>query len=225
MVTIAYSGSLDGFDPKTRKRNRNFLCRWFWTFNNDTVDASTRSGYYLIQAIKILRDKYQVKPNDIQVDWWGKIDVLNMKQVAEENLEAYFIYGGYLPKQESLNRIAKADLLLLPLERSKIPNRGTLFIPGKLYEYLNTGKPVLALCETSDCKTILEKSGLGIFAPPDNPMEIATVLLKILSKEMELSSFKANKKFIQQYSFINKTRELADIFSYCLSHNPDKSDK
>lgn len=217
MIKIAYSGSLGGFDPNIPlRKGHSFLHKWFWTFNNDIVDASTRSGYYLIQAIKILKNDYQIQPKSLQISWWGKIDPLNLKQVNDENLDAYFTHAGYLPKQESIKRISEADLLFLPLEKSNVPERGTLFIPGKLFEYLNSGKPILALCEESDCKMILAKSGLGIFAPPDNPLGIAELLLQIIRGEIKLASFIPNLRFIERFSFIHKTQELAEVFDECL---------
>lgn len=222
MLTIAYSGSLGSYDPKALKEKSGFLRTWFWTFNNDTVDSSTRSGYFLIQAIKVLRDKYQKSPNDIRVDWWGMIDPLNKKQVAEAQLNEYFTVNGYLPKQESLDRLAGADVLFLPLEKSKVSGQGTLFIPGKLYEYLKIGKPILALCEPSDCATILEQSGLGIFAAPDKPDEIASILLRIINKEINLQNINPDKNVIDSYSFYNKTEELANIFKVCLLRQSGK---
>ena len=126
---------------------------------------------------------------------------------------SFFIFSGYLPKQESLNKLQQADLLFLPLERASIKGNKTLFIPGKLFEYLNSRKPILALCEDSDCKDILLKSGLGICIEPDNFEEIASFLNFIIHDSSSIKNIQANEDYIETFSFANKTKELAKVLN------------
>lgn len=212
MLTIAYSGSLDAYQPEKGKKALKWLKDLFWTFKNDQVDRSTRSAYYLIKAIKILKEEHGIGPDKLQFHFWGLIAENNLIQAEQEGVGAYFRFGTYVDKQTSLRRLQEADLLFLPLEKSNTPEHRTLFIPGKLYEYLNAGKPVLALAEPSDCRTILQKSGLGICAYPDNPSEIAMVILQIINEPGFLNGFKPNQDYISTFSFRNKTAELAAVF-------------
>lgn len=212
-ITIAYSGSLDAYVPK---KNRNFLNRilqWIWTYKHDTVDSSTRSAYYLIKAVKILKEKHGIANDQIRFDFWGKIHPVNQQQAVSEGVAEYFHIDAYIDKDKSLDKLNKADVLFLPLEMSNTPGIGTLFIPGKLFEYLNTGKPILALCENSDCKTILEASGLGICVNPDQAEQIADILLKIITDLTFLQAFKPDRNYISQFSFFNKTAELSEVFN------------
>lgn len=211
-LIIAYSGSLDAYDGNKFKKHLSNILKWFWTYKNNTVDSSTRSAYYLIKAVRILKDNYNIQPNQIGFQFWGNIDTLNKTQSEKEGVADFFEFGGYLSKLESLNRLAEADMLFLPLEKSNTSEIGTLFIPGKLFEYLNTGKPILGLCETSDCKMILENSGLGICCAPDNSKEIAQTLYNIIINQINIKLIKANQTYIQSFSFIKKTEELAKVF-------------
>lgn len=211
-LRIAYSGTLNGFDPSVAQKKQHWT-NWFWTYRNDQVDATTRSGYYFIKAIQLLAEKYNVSPDAIQADWWGAIDPLNKEQIAKAGLEKYFTIDGYITKEASLQRLSQASLLFLPLERAKQKGRRTLFIPGKLYEYLKTGKPVLALCEPSDCRDILERSGLGIFADPASPEDIAAKLYALINDPALVKNCRPDINYINSFSFREKTRELAEVFN------------
>ncbi|MBU7577261.1 MAG: hypothetical protein KAF40_04295, partial [Flavihumibacter sp.] len=182
-LTIAYGGSLDSYEPRHESKLTRSILQWFWTFRNTTVDSSTRSGYYFIKAVALLQTKYGVKPSQLQVQWWGLIDSKNQEQVNRSGVSDFFHIEGYLSKASSLQKLSQADCLFLPLEKSTSTDHGPLFIPGKLFDYLKVGKPILALCDESDCKAIIEQSGLGIFAKPDDPEMIAAALIQYRSEE------------------------------------------
>lgn len=211
-IIIAYSGSLDAFNPSRKNKAWSRVLKWFWTYKHDAVDASTRSAYFLIKAVRILKDSHGIVPSQIRFDFWGNIHPLNAKQAADEGVSEYFNFGTYMPKIESLERLGKAQMLFLPLEKSNSVEHGTLFIPGKLYEYLNTGKPVLGLCEKSDCRDILEASGLGVCLDPDNPMEIASKLLDFINHPETLKKLTPEKEYISRFDFKVKASELAKVF-------------
>ena len=70
-LLIRYSGTLDGFEPSKTGTGRSKVLSYLWTYQNLTVDPSTRSGYYLIEAIKILRDFYKISPPTIKDPFLG----------------------------------------------------------------------------------------------------------------------------------------------------------
>ncbi len=212
-LLIAYSGSLDAKHPNSNSGILTFFKNIFWTYKHDVVDPSTRTAYYLIKSIGILKRDYNIKPNEIQIELWGNINSLNKQHILEEDVEEYFSIDSYLPKDESLKRLNLADMLFLPLEKSNVNGQGTLFIPGKLFEYLNTLKPILALCESSDCRNIIEKSGLGVCIDPDNPELIAKCLFPIIKNKNLLLGLKPNKEFIETFTFKNKTQELITVLN------------
>jgi len=213
ILNIRYSGSLNAFFPKKDVNPiKRFFMDYLWTFNNRNIDASTRTAYYLIKAVRHLKENHQIQPGQLKIELWGDIHVGNLQQIQSNGVEAYFEIDSYLPKEVSLKKLLDSDLLFLPLEKSKTTEHQTLFIPGKLFEYLNSGKPILALCEPSDCRNILENSGLGICVEPDNVMQIANCLLTYINQPELLQKYQANKTYIEQFSFVNKTKELATIF-------------
>jgi glycosyltransferase involved in cell wall biosynthesis len=213
MIKIAYSGSLDAFVAKKDRSIWDKFKSYFWTYKHQTVDSSTRSAYFLIQAIALLRKQHpEWKADNLKIQLWGNINPVNKKQSELMSVNDVFEFEKYLPKNESLKKLNEADILFLPLEKSNTIGRRTLFIPGKLFEYLNAKKPILALAEPSDCRDILEKSGMAICVEPDRIEAIADVLWQILQNPDTLKKLQANTEYIDSFSFKNKTAELAKIF-------------
>lgn len=212
LIHICYSGSL-AFNVEKRKVNAfTKLKEWLWTFQNETVDSSTRSGYYLIQAVKILKDNYGVTPQQLKLSFWGAINKGNIDFAVKNGVSEFFQFQGYLPKEESLKKLDSADILFLPLERSTSSDHGTLFIPGKLFEYISKRIPVLAPSEPSDCRAILEASGLGIITKPDDSKEIAEVIYTFIQNKNKLKDYIPDNDYINQFSFEKLTKDLVDIF-------------
>ncbi len=70
--------------------------------------------------------------------------------------------------------LARADLLLL------FQGSHRLQVPAKFYEYLQTGKPILAVAEEGALTDLLRETGSGIWADPNDPADIASKLLSAL---------------------------------------------
>ncbi len=75
-------------------------------------------------------------------------------------------YAGFLPYKEMLGELLTADYLLVCATEKR-------HVPGKLFEYLRTGKPILAFGDDNDeVKSILEKTNSGMmFRYDEDPEE------------------------------------------------------
>lgn len=219
MLTIGYAGNLQDWDPRVNEKSGilRVLRDWTWSYQPRNIDASSRSGYYLFRGLQSFSSKYPSLVDSIQVKLWGGIRRLNREQVNEFELTELVEIGGYLDRLESYKKLLSCDVLFLPLESSRGDQR-PLFIPGKLYEYLRTRKPVLALAEESDCVEILRESGLGIICSPFDSENIADTLAFLISKKDELPNLYApNNEFIERFSFEKIVAEMANIFDDVLN--------
>jgi glycosyltransferase involved in cell wall biosynthesis len=77
---------------------------------------------------------------------------------------------GFSPQKEVISLMEETDVLLLPwVDRFNIP--------GKLFEYLATGKPILALCYPgSDVERVIQRTSSGWCVNPEDSGEIKRVL-------------------------------------------------
>jgi len=208
-IIIAYSGSLGYFHPEHASGNRLFSYR-----NFSINDPSTRSAYYLFLALQNFQKNFPDLANKIVFDFWGLIDKRNIALANEFEINQIVRFEGYLTKDESMKRLSRADAFFLPLE-SGVGKHQPYALPGKLYEYLKLGKPVLALCEKSECSEILEKAGIGMIHHPKEIDAIVGTLKEIASTNFaNRSNFVLNKDYVEQ-NFDGKvlTKQLVNIFN------------
>ena len=72
---------------------------------------------------------------------------------------------GFLPHREALRITFAGDVLLILLGGTKfLPSH----LPAKVFEYLHTGKPILAISRPGELTEIVQKSGSGIVVSPDS---------------------------------------------------------
>jgi glycosyltransferase involved in cell wall biosynthesis len=215
-LRIAYAGTLAWFDPEIHPVPRYSWKGWFLGFKALNVDFTTRSAWFLFCGLKELIKRDPSWQDRIEIDFWGLIDQGNLSQAKKLGIEKMVHISGYLPKAESLEKLSRADLMFLPLETGREGHR-PLYIPGKLFELLKLGKPILALAEPSDCREILEKSGLGCIAPPRDASAIADAIEKIYHLKNELSRhYRPDASYIESFSFVHKTEELSKVFDQVL---------
>jgi len=91
--------------------------------------------------------------------------------LREKGLETVVSLTDQLSYEETLEQIANAEIALV------IQPGTSIQVPGKLYELLLFRKPIVALTERGATAEVIERFGLGVVAPPDNPGAIASAIL------------------------------------------------
>jgi len=212
---IGYAGSLKGHVPGSEHQPWwRPIADWVWTFRNRNLKHHTRSGYYLLQGMAHLRDTSEHPPK-IHLHLWGLIDPIHQTQVDAMGLSDLVTIEGYFSKPESAAKLAACDVLFLPLETSDDP----LFIPGKVFDYMRLGKPVLALGPASDCTRILERAGLGIHVAPEPAEEVAATLAQLVGQKHQLPElYQADQAYIEEtFHFSHLAERMDAVFQQVLS--------
>ncbi len=92
----------------------------------------------------------------IRIKFIGTVDNEIVKSISSAGLDLYTDYLGFLPYQKMLTEICKADFLLVCATEPR-------HVPGKLFEYLRAGKPIIAYGDNNEeVKRILEESNPGM---------------------------------------------------------------
>jgi glycosyltransferase involved in cell wall biosynthesis len=104
--------------------------------------GSDRNPIGLIEALgeAVARDAAWRERLEIRLA--GEVDVSVRNAVQAAGLEPYTRYLGMLPRTAILGELGRASLLLLPINRA---DNAAGRIPGKLFELLRAGKPILYL--------------------------------------------------------------------------------
>lgn len=81
-----------------------------------------------------------------------------------------------VPREQSLRAMMSASSLLL------LQPGHTVAVPGKLYEYLATGRPILAIAEEGEIASLLRETGAGILVSPDNEAGMVAALASFVER-------------------------------------------
>lgn len=166
-----------------------------------------RNPEALFKAITVLLRNKPALRNDIQVMLIGKKEPLIENLIEENNLNDVVITGSYLPHRECLSYLVGADMLFL--------NTVQNYVPGKIFEYLRSKRPILAL--VSDDTTVAEivhSTQSGIIIDPSDTEKIKDTILEMYEKYKK-GGLKLNREddsVIYQYERKHLTGKLATIF-------------
>lgn len=112
---------------------------------------------------------------------------------------------GYKSHQEALQYLVNADALLLVAKG----NPGACFIPGKTFEYIGAGKPILALTNVKDTIDLLREVGIASINEPDDIEGIADTVMQIAGSAVQ--SAQIERAQLQQYTRKHQTKRLASV--------------
>jgi glycosyltransferase involved in cell wall biosynthesis len=109
----------------------------------------------------------------------GDVDPRERARIAGAGLNAFFEERGRVPYAESLRAMkrARALLVLLPARAS-----WRTCVPSKVYPYLASGRPVLAIGPEGDTARVLRETGAGVALVPTGDADaLAAGLLAFVS--------------------------------------------
>ena len=136
------------------------------------VDILTRSHVYLLEAINRLIAQNPTLESAIEVQLAGLLSD-DDREVAERSPVVKLL--GYLPHHEAVQTMRSADLLFLPMQNLP-PGRRCGVVPGKTYEYLASGRPILGAVPEGDARDILDQAGSAHLCAPDDVEAMMSVI-------------------------------------------------
>jgi glycosyltransferase involved in cell wall biosynthesis len=125
----------------------------------------TASPRFLLDAIEQLPEEVRAQ---VEVRFVGRIADSERPMLERANCNVTIL--GFMPQAEALKSMEKTDYLLLTMTND-------ISVPGKLFEYMASGKPILAVTTPGgEVDRILRETGAGVSAPPSAPGEIRKML-------------------------------------------------
>ena len=183
-----------GFSPKKKELGKLHLVY------SGIIDA-IRNPIPLMEAMKL-----EFKKSAEQIEWTfvGKVSEQVQNYVKSDPwLSSRICFAGYVSHQEVFGYYAKADALVLILTDTKNAQGN---IPGKLFEYLATGIPLIALGDPNgDSAQILKDSAGGeVIAHTDSKG-----IKKRLRSLMDSRASQTKSEDLEKYSRRNLSFQLA----------------
>lgn len=126
----------------------------------------------------------------------------NTKKIVDEMILNDFVkISGYLPHKEAISYMLGSKLLFLFLGKG-----GEVTVPQKTFEYLGSGKRIIALVPDGECKEILLRCGVKDIVDPESIEEIKKTLKKIYRDYLNGVEVIYNKEEIDKFSMENISR-------------------
>jgi glycosyltransferase involved in cell wall biosynthesis len=119
-----------------------------------------RNPKALWMALKDLLNENRELKSLLRIKLIGPVDFSVRESIEQNELERFTTFVEFIPHTEAVIMQQQAQLLLLMINDS--PNSRTI-IPGKLYEYLGSGRPVLAMGPLdSDSARVIQLTSAGV---------------------------------------------------------------
>lgn len=180
----------NGYDPEVFKRSapRARAGGKIVVTHLGTVYAASSPRYFL----DVLESMPEPVRSAFELRFLGRIANEEQATVAGRNGIVKLL--GFMPQSEALRRFAEADYALLVMTDAAS-------LTGKLFEYLGTGKPILAIApRDGEVANTLRETGGGWCADPRDPAAIADMIqqayLRVSSGHTE---FAPNWAAIERY--------------------------
>ncbi|MEC5394273.1 glycosyl transferase family 1 [Bergeyella sp. RCAD1439] len=169
-----------------------------------------RTPKILWQALEELVGESPDFKSDLEIRFVGRVDEKIAHTLKSTLLSSAVYSTGYLSHQEALEEMANAALLLLT-NFPEAHSRG--IIPGKLFEYLASGKPILSFGPNgADVARILEETHSGSHFTYDEKEKVKTFILETYRQWKNHDTVcNFSRTDIESYSRRALTKKLSEI--------------
>lgn len=196
-----------------QRQRRSALLRRLLGGAVDGVDILSRSPVYLIEAVERLRRDHPEVAERVEIHFAGVLSPHDLAIVRRSPAPRVL---GFLSHEESRALVRSADLLFLPMHDLPPHLRATV-VPGKTYEYIASGRPILAAVPEGDARDLLAAAGTALLCRPRDVDAIAAAILHAYERSRSGEPLVAPPPaLLQRFEYSGLTRELAGVFDRLL---------
>ncbi|NUY79310.1 glycosyltransferase family 4 protein [Flavobacterium sp. MAH-1] len=169
---------------------------------------SERNPAFLWQVLSELVNEVPGFSDHFELKLIGTLSPEVLESIHLYQLDSFVNNPGYLPHDEAIKQQRSSQVLLL-IEINSLHTRS--IIPGKLFEYMVSGRPILALGPNgSDIAEIIEHTSTGIFIDYGGKDVLKRTILAFYESYLE-GNLTVEPVELEQYSRRNLTRKLSEL--------------
>jgi glycosyltransferase involved in cell wall biosynthesis len=167
----------------------------------------------LLEALQRLHSESPSIAQGLQFVLAGRLDRAERELLESFELGDLVRNVGHLSRPQSLALQRRADALLLITE----PN--AFYVPGKLAEYLGSGRPIFALARDSETERIVAETNTGISVPPDDVEAIVVALRRMVAGELARGYA---PQALEQYTYPRPAERMAEVIEEAIRLRADR---
>lgn len=174
------------------------------------VDILTRSHVYLLEALRRVVADDPSAATTVELHLAGVLS--SSDREASEGAPVRVVMPGYLEHRDSVALLRTGDLLFLPMQDLP-PGARASIVPGKTYEYLATGQPILAAVPDGDARDFLEAAGNALLCRPGDADGMARLLAGAIARwRAGDEPVRPRPEAVAPFERRVLTRRLAEVF-------------
>ncbi len=210
-VDVIYWG-YDEDDFKNVKRNPDLK----FTIYHAGMLGFDRNPDVLFRVLHDLKEEVDGFSSDLEIKLAGNVDFQVIKELKNAGLNVNFNLLGFIKRHEALQHAMNARLLLLPVNKAENA-KGR--IPGKLFELLRTGRPILGMgINGSDVQHIIKMKNAGSYVEYNDYEGMKKFIIE------EYSKFKNSKPVeiisdVEEFSVENQVNILSGYLNLILQNH------
>jgi len=186
---------------------------------NGDVDLLPRSPAFLLKALDRLCDEQPEVGLRMRLHLAGVLTPVERAMVERARCRCQVEVHGFLPHAETVRLISSADALFLPMHALSSGVRSTIF-PGKAYEYLASGRPILAAVPAGDAREVIERAEWTVVCDPDDVGAMADGLVTLADQRDQRRQENANRtELLRPFERPRLASQLAGVLDHALSTN------
>jgi hypothetical protein len=169
---------------------------------------SQRNPVILWQVLRDLVSEYPEFAARFRLRLVGTVSHDVLASIQAHDLEPYTDFVGYVSHEKAVSFQKNSQVLLL-IEINSLETRS--IIPGKLFEYMVSCRPVVAIGPTgSDFAGIIEETNIGVFVDYSEKEKLQEALLEYFRKYQQ-GALLTSAVGTERYSRRNLTERLAKL--------------
>ncbi|MFL9832320.1 glycosyltransferase family 4 protein [Flavobacterium sp. ST-87] len=171
---------------------------------------SARNPKLLWESLTELLDEIPDFKSHLEIKLIGAVSQEVLDTIAASGLDLYLNNLGYVSHDEAVSHQRKSQVLLL-IEIDSEETRS--IIPGKLFEYMVSNRPILAIGpQGSDFAEIVTDTNTGVFFDYSEKVKLKKLILDFYNQYLE-GKLESHGVGLQKYSRKNLTGQLVQLLN------------
>lgn len=169
-----------------------------------------RNPASFFEALELLIRQEKLSPKDIHLRFVGRFGAEVLAMFESASFRSAIEVISYIPHEKSVELLFESDILLLVVDEAKESEE---IVPGKVYEYVGTKKPILAIAPIeSAIAKLLAETGAGNVAHQSEIEKIARNFLTYYQNWQKGEPIiSPNHEKIKNYERREAARMLAEL--------------
>jgi glycosyltransferase involved in cell wall biosynthesis len=199
---VVITNGFDDFPKEVVVLDKKFTIAHIGSF------LSNRNPKILLQILEELVSERPEFATNFEFKIIGKVSEEILKSIESFNLNRYVNNLGYVSHKEAVMHQKSAQVLLL-IEIDSVETK--CIIPGKLFEYMNSGRPIIGIGPMgSDFERIIDDTQTGFFVNYSEKEKLKKIIVNYFNSFLT-GNLIANPIGIEKYSRKHLTSQLAEL--------------